>query len=198
MTLKPAAIFVRFMVTPHTEPRVQRHVPKEETFTTPLKYIDVARSAHADLDVLQEKKIDDYWNVDSSWHLSDSCRGFMKFTLLREKLPKGYMWWREETDKDSDDFQISFVFGQKFGRKLVKRLTMETNNGGRKMNQSLTMLESWEELTLSIQMTIGIRQLSKTQGEKREDLWHQPCLVRETNSILASWKRMQSKRLAMN
>ena len=54
--------------------------------------IDVTRSTHTDLDVMQEKKIEDYWNVDSSKHLSDSWRGLMKFTLLKEKPPKGYMW----------------------------------------------------------------------------------------------------------
>ena len=57
-----------------------------------LKFQDVNRSTHIDLDVLQEKRIDDYWNVDSSRHLSNSWRGFTKFTLLKEKPPKGYMW----------------------------------------------------------------------------------------------------------
>ena len=50
------------------EPRVQLYVPKEVTFAIPLKYIDVTESTHTDLDVLQEKKIDDRWNVDSSKH----------------------------------------------------------------------------------------------------------------------------------
>ena len=65
----------------HTEPRVQLYVPKEETFPIPLKYIDVTGSTHADLDV------NDYWNVDSCKHVSDSCRGFTKFTLLKENTP---------------------------------------------------------------------------------------------------------------
>ena len=85
MTLKPSAIFGRFKVTSFlviTEPQVQLFVPKEETFRIPLKYIDVTRSTHTDLDVMQEKKNDDYWNVDSSKHLSDSWRGFTKFNLL--------------------------------------------------------------------------------------------------------------------
>ena len=49
----------------HNEPRVQLFVPKEETFSIPLKYIDVARSTHTDLDVMQEKRIDDYWNAST-------------------------------------------------------------------------------------------------------------------------------------
>ena len=61
----------------HTEPRVQLHVQKEERFRIPLKY-----TAVTDLHVLQEKKLDYNWNVDS--------RGFTKFTLLKEKPPNGH------------------------------------------------------------------------------------------------------------
>ena len=53
---------------------------------------DVTRSTHTDLDVIQETSIDDYWNVDSNRHLSDSWKGFMKFTLLKEKHPKGNIY----------------------------------------------------------------------------------------------------------
>ena len=74
-------------------------MPQEETFPIPLKYIDVTRSTHTDLDVLQEERIDDNWNVDANKHLSDSWKGFTKFTLLKEKLPKKSMWsgWRPTT-----------------------------------------------------------------------------------------------------
>ena len=68
----------------HNEPRGQLYAPKEETFLAPLKYIDVARSTHTDLYVMQEKRIDDYWNVDANRCLSDSWKGFTKFTLLKE------------------------------------------------------------------------------------------------------------------
>ena len=61
-----------FICRHYNEPRVQLYVPKEETFPIPLKDIDVTRSTYTDLDVLQEKRIDDYWNVDSSRHLSNS------------------------------------------------------------------------------------------------------------------------------
>ena len=44
----------------------------------------------------QEKRIDDYWNIDGSRDLSVPWTGFTQFTLLEEKLPDGYMWsaWR--------------------------------------------------------------------------------------------------------
>ena len=44
------------------------------------------------MDVKQEKRIDDYWNVDGSRDLSDPWIGFTQFTLLEEKPPDGYMW----------------------------------------------------------------------------------------------------------
>ena len=44
------------------------------------------------MDVKQEKRIDDYWNIDGSRDLSDPWTGFTQFTLLEEKAPDGYMW----------------------------------------------------------------------------------------------------------
>ena len=44
------------------------------------------------MDVKQEKRIDDFWNIDGSRDLSDPWTGFTQFTLLEEKPPDGYMW----------------------------------------------------------------------------------------------------------
>ena len=57
-----------------------------------MKYIDVSRTTHTNLDVKQEKRIDDYWNIDGSRDLSDPWTGSTQFTLLEEKPPDGYMW----------------------------------------------------------------------------------------------------------
>ena len=53
---------------------------------------DVYRTTHTNLDVKQEKRIDDYWNIDGSRDLSDPWTGFTQCTLLEEKPPDGYMW----------------------------------------------------------------------------------------------------------
>ena len=50
----------------HVEPRVKLYSPREESFPIPLKYIDVSRTTHTNLDVKQERRIDDYWNIDGS------------------------------------------------------------------------------------------------------------------------------------
>ena len=76
----------------HVEPRVKLYSPREESFPIALKYIDVSRTTHTNLDVKQEKRIDDYWNIDGSRDLSDPWTGFTQFTLLKEKAPDGYMW----------------------------------------------------------------------------------------------------------
>ena len=81
-----------FIYRHHVEPRVKLYSPREESFPIPLKHIDVTRTTHTNLDVKQEKRIDDYWNIDGSRDLSDPWTGFTQFTLLDEKDPDGYMW----------------------------------------------------------------------------------------------------------
>ena len=81
-----------FIYRHHVEPRVKLYSPREESFPIPLKYIDVSRTTRTNLDVKQEKRIDDYWNIDGSRDLSDPWTGFTQFTLLDEKAPDGYTW----------------------------------------------------------------------------------------------------------
>ena len=78
-----------FIFRHHVEPRVKLYSPREESFPIPLKYIDVSRTTHTNLNVKQEKRIDDYWNIDGSRDLSDPWTGF---TQLEEKPPEGFMW----------------------------------------------------------------------------------------------------------
>ena len=72
MTLKPVSTSGRFKVTSSIVITFNSLCRRKKTFPIPLKYIDVTRSTHNDLDVMQEKRIDDYWNVDSNRNLSDS------------------------------------------------------------------------------------------------------------------------------
>ena len=76
----------------HVEPRVKLYPPTEESFPIPLKYIDVSRTIHTNLEVKQEKRIDDHWNIDGSRDLSDPWTGFTQFTLLEEEASDGYTW----------------------------------------------------------------------------------------------------------
>ena len=81
-----------FMYRHHVEPRVKLYSPRDESFPIALKYIDVSRTTHTNLDVKQECRIDDYWNIDGSRDLSDPWTGFTQFTLMEGKPPKRFVW----------------------------------------------------------------------------------------------------------
>ena len=93
------------VVGPCQETSVILYSPREESFPIPLKYIDVSRTTCTNLDVKQEKRIDDYGNVDGSRDLSDSWTGFTQFTLLEEKPPEGYMWSGVRLTEKTADIQ---------------------------------------------------------------------------------------------
>ena len=68
---------------------------KEVEMVESVDDLDVTRTTHRNLDVLQESRSDDHWNVDVDRNLSNSWIGFTKFTILIETPPKGEMWsWR--------------------------------------------------------------------------------------------------------
>ena len=99
----------------HVEPRVKRYVPREDSFPVSLKYIDVSRTTRTNFDVMQERRIDDYWNIDGSRDLSDSWTGFTQFTVLEEKAPDGYICGPGETDKKAGNIQARPIYGQNSG-----------------------------------------------------------------------------------
>ena len=76
-----------FIYRHHVEPRVKLYSPRKESFPIPLKYIVVSGTTHTNMDVMQESRIDDYWNIDGSRDLSDPWTGFTQFTPLEEKPP---------------------------------------------------------------------------------------------------------------
>ena len=90
-----------FIYRHHVEPRVKLYSPREESFPIRLKYIDVTRTTHTNLDVKQKKRIHDYWIIDRSRDLSDPWTGFTQFTLLEERLPNGFLWSGEEINEET-------------------------------------------------------------------------------------------------
>ena len=88
-----------FIYRHHVQPRVKLYSPREESFPIPLKHTDVSRTTHTNLDVKQERRIDDYWNIDGSRDLSDSWTGFTQFTLLEETPPRRICVVRVEIDE---------------------------------------------------------------------------------------------------
>ena len=90
----------------HVEPGVKLYSPREESFPIPLKYIDVSRTTtHTNLDVKQEKRIDDYWNVDGSRGLSDPWTGFTQFHPIGRKTSRRIHVVRGEINEKTADIQ---------------------------------------------------------------------------------------------
>ena len=54
---------------------------------------------------MQERRIDDYWNIAGSRDLSDSWTGFTQFCLLEEKTSRRIYVVLEETDKKAANIQ---------------------------------------------------------------------------------------------
>ena len=104
-----------FIYRHHVEPRVKLYSPREESFPIQLKYIDVARTTTTNLDVKQEKRIDDCWNIYGSRDLSDPWTGFTQFTLLDEKAPDGYTWSGERLTRKQLTSRPD-IYGQNSGR----------------------------------------------------------------------------------
>ena len=77
-----------FIYRHHVDLRVKLYSSRKESFLVPLKYINVSRTTHTNLDVKQEKRIDDYWNIDGSRDLSDPWTGFTQFTPIGRKISR--------------------------------------------------------------------------------------------------------------
>ena len=77
----------------HVGPRVKLCVPREASVPIPLKCIDVTRATSSSFDVMAEKNIDDYWQVDGT----ENCQIC------------GQAGWihmvQEATDKEANDIQ---------------------------------------------------------------------------------------------
>ena len=124
-----------FIYRLHNEPRVQLNVPKEETFTIPLKYIDVTRATYTNLDVLQEQSVDYYWNVDVNRSLSDSWKGITKFTFSDRNLQRDPCGPGRDKQKFKQlpDLRIC---GLKFGPKWESRSEERKARKGKRETQA--------------------------------------------------------------
>ena len=140
MTLKPVPIFWSiggdFIYRHHNEPRVQLYVPKEETFPIPLKYIKCFE-VHTSRWVCVARKED--------WRLLESIRMSICQMILGEGSQNS-LYWKRSLQKDTcgpgGDWRRfkrhpdQIMFGQKYGRKLVKPLRIEKNRNGQKKSQN--------------------------------------------------------------
>ena len=161
-------------IPPSLEPRVKLFSPREESFPIPLKYIDVTRTTHTNLDVKQERRIDDYWNIGGSRDLSDPWTCFTQITLLATtKLltdicgPGGD--WRENS---SHPGQI--IYGQSSGNQWESMPSWRKSKSGLRKGFTLKTLEN---CVGSISSTPRIQNLKKPSRTHVRSWKHQWLLL---------------------
>ena len=91
ITLNPESSFTR---------RERNH-----SLPIPLKYIDVSRTTHTNLDVKQEKRIDDYWNIDGQETCLILGQASLDLFYWKKKPPDGFLWSGGEINKKTDYIQ---------------------------------------------------------------------------------------------
>ena len=126
----------------HVEPRVKLYSPREESFLVPLKYIDISRTARTNLDVMLERRIDDYWNIDGSRDLSDPWTGFTQFRLLEETPPDGYMWSGREINEKTANVQARSFMARTLDE--IGKSNFKGGKSGHRKSQNLIMPENCE------------------------------------------------------
>ena len=126
-----------FIYRHHVEPRVKLYMPKEESFPIPMKYIDVSRITHTNLDVMRESRIYDNLKIDGSSDLSDYWTGFTQSTLSSEKPPDGFLWSGERLTKRQATSRPDHLWPELW-RGMARNATLREN-------QSLIMQEDYEE-----------------------------------------------------
>ena len=100
---------------------IYRHYsPREESFRTPLKYFDVSRTTHSNLDVMQVSRIDEYWNIDGSRDMSVSWTGFTQFTMKGETSRRIFVV-RREPDKTAVNVQATSFMARTLERNVKER-----------------------------------------------------------------------------
>ena len=151
---------------------------KSQTILAPLKYIDVSRTAHTNLDVKQERRIDDYWNIDGSRDLSDSWTGFHSvYSFRRETSRRIYVVWERLTKRQLSS--MSDHLWPELWTKLARNAKLrEKQKWAIEKNHSSIMLDNYEEFILLTLRTWSSRKSSKMQGENWKHQWLPPCLPR--------------------
>ena len=154
----------------HVEPRVNLYSPREESFPIPLKYIDVSRTTHTNLDVKQERRIDDYWNIDGSRDLSGYWTGFTQFTLLEGKPPNGFVWSGRRLTRKQLTSRPDHLWPELW-KSMGKHAKLK---GLMKSSTSITH-ENWEGSISSTLRTRNLRRRSRMLARNWKHQWLPLC-----------------------
>ena len=100
--------------------------------------IAVTRTIQTSLDVMLDKHLENYWNVDGEQELSDAWRGFTRFILLNE----GHLMGAHGLGRDlheNKQLLVQMMYGQICGSVCPMQQKRKQNKNGPSRNQSSTM-----------------------------------------------------------
>ena len=161
----------------HVEPRVKLNVPSEDSFPIPLRYIAVTTATSTTLDVMLERRIDDYWNIEGNRDLADSWTGFTRFTILDEQTPDGRTWSGSGWQGNKRHPGLT-TCGQRYGKTCQKQRNAKKSRSGLSKNRSLTKLEDCAVFTSLIQQMWSSNKLLKLRRKSWKFRCQQQCLAR--------------------
>ena len=104
----------------------------------------------------------------------------------------------EAKEKSSKKWKNGGAKGSVALLKEYTQLGCVSQDSGQRRNRSSTMLGDCEEFTSSILTTKNTKTFSIMRGENWNDLWHQPCLVKELRMASRKWlhnRRLHPRRL---
>ena len=78
---------------------------KKKSVPILLKCIDVTRATQTNLDVVQEKRVDEYWNVDAKSKFIRFLDRIHEVHITEQRTFQGIYVFREESDKDSSNWE---------------------------------------------------------------------------------------------
>ena len=158
----------------HVERRVKLYVPKEETFPIPTKYIDVTRTTHTSLDVMMEKHVEDYWNVDGEKRLVRCMDWLHKICSVKGKATGRICMVRSETHEGTNNLSSR----QCMARNVEAYVWCSKEESKTKMGYRETKTRQWEQYNSSSQTMKNSNSKSKLLEESWKFRCQQQCLAK--------------------
>ena len=131
---------------------------------------------------MQERRIDDYWNIDDSRDLSDSWTSCTQFTVFDEKPPDGYMWSGARLTKRQATSRPDHLWSELWTKLWRNDMLREKQ----KWSIQKPKLDNDRRLRGFFSLTLRTRSLKKSLGMLERNWKHQwlpLCLARHATKV---------------
>ena len=117
--------------------------------------------------MLQEGRIEDYWNVDGDRNLSEPWTCFTQFTILNEKPPDRQTWSGKRLTKMQATTRPDHLF---MARNLVRDVESNSAKGEAAMGHRETEARQCKKLEMHLLYRSGEEKV-QTKPQKRTKNW---------------------------